>query len=475
MKTAIHIRVDGNAQIGHGHYIRCIALAQMLKQRFECHFYSLTFPAGMEATFQKEGFLFHQLPDENAFWEVLSKNSLVVLDGYDFDLNYQQNIKAKQAVLCMIDDAPSGKYLADCLINHAPGNDPALLQLNPGGIHALGPDFILLRSHYQQKARAQHAGGNPESVFICFGGSDIKNLTIATLKTVLEHGFFKSVTVVTGSSFQATVALQELVDQHPEINAYQNVTETEMIAFMEQSRYAIVPCSGMLLEAMALNRTIISGYYVANQQQLYEQYRALNCFVDAQDFNQTALLNALNKAGTASITASDFIDGFAPRRIRNVFSQLQNPGAVVLAEALPEDVELTFKWAADPGLRAFSFSQKPIRWEEHSAWFQAKLRSTDCAYYIARQEGQAVGSIRFDKVQEAAVISYLLDPDFHGKGLGTWLLNAGIEQLLIDRPFSFCEITGQVINSNIPSLKSFEKLNFEKTETEGVVTFKRTI
>ncbi|MES2556001.1 MAG: UDP-2,4-diacetamido-2,4,6-trideoxy-beta-L-altropyranose hydrolase [Bacteroidota bacterium] len=475
MKKTIHIRVDGNAQIGHGHYIRCIALAQMLRQCFECHFYSLTFPAGMEDTLRKEGFFFHALPNETAFLEVLSTGSLVVLDGYEFDLTYQQNIKAKQAVLCMIDDAPSGKYLADCLINHAPGNDPALLQIAPGGIHALGPGFMLLRNAYQQKARLNHSGGDSKSVFICFGGSDVKNLTITTLNEVLEQGLFQSVTVVIGSSFQVTEQLQLLADQHPEVTIYKDVPEAEMIGLMEKSRYAIVPCSGMLLEAIALNRTIISGYYVANQQQLYAQYRALNCFVDAQDFNQTALRDALNKVGTASTSTTGIIDGFAPERIRNLFTQLGNPDATFLTEALPEDAEQTFKWAADSGLRTYSFSREPIVWNEHQAWFQEKLLSADCQYYIARQGDSVIGSIRFDKVKDSAVISYLLDPAFQGKGLGTWLLNAGIEQLLVDLPFSFNEITGQVINSNIPSLKSFEKLNFEKTETESIVTFKRTI
>lgn len=475
MKRMLNIRVDGNTQIGHGHYIRCIALAQMLRQRFECHFYSLAFPVGMEETLRKEGFSFHAIPDETVFFEMLSAGSLVVLDGYGFDLDYQQNIKAKQAILVMIDDAPTGKYLADCLINHAPGLNPLQLELASGGIHALGPDFILLRNNYQQKARAQNAGGNPGSVFICFGGSDVKNLTITALEAVLEHGFFKSITVVTGSSFRATGQLQKLVEKHPGITIYKDLSETEMIRLMEESRYAIVPCSGMLLEAIALNRTIISGYYVANQQQLYAQYRALNCFVDAQDFNRTALRDALNKAGDASTTTKGIIDGFAPERIRNLFMQLVNPAAIMLTEALPEDAELTFKWASDRGLRTYSFSQGPISWEKHYAWFHEKLHSADCQYYIARQKGRAIGSIRFDKSGDSAVISYLLDQDFQGKGLGTWLLNAGVEQLLIDGPFSFREIVGQVINSNIPSLKSFEKLNFEQTETESVVTFKRII
>jgi RimJ/RimL family protein N-acetyltransferase len=231
----------------------------------------------------------------------------------------------------------------------------------------------------------------------------------------------------------------------------------------------------MLLEAIALNRTIISGYYVANQQQFYTQFRSLNCFLDAADFNRQSLLKALGEITQNSTKTTGIIDGFAPSRIRNLFGRLLHPEEVYLTEAVPEDELTTFKWASDPAVRFFSFSDKPIVWEEHQAWFQRKIRSNECQYYIARMGNAAVGSIRFDQVDDAAVISYLLDPAFHGKGLGTWLLKAGMEQLFVDLPFSFREITGSVINSNIPSLKSFEKLNFEKTEREGVITFRRMI
>lgn len=475
MKQAIHIRVDGNAQIGHGHYVRCIALAQMLNHRFECHFYSLTFPDGMPIVLEQEGCLLHHLLHESDFLKILSSGDLVVIDGYGFDRSYQQLVKQTGAVLCVIDDAPTGDYWSDCLINHAPGNEATQLHLAPNGIHALGTDYALLRKQYQLKAKQQLTSGDLQTVLVCFGGSDPKQLTVSTLQVLLELGTFQRINVVLGASFQAVELVQELAVKHPEITVHISVTETEMIALMEAGRFAIVPCSGMLLEAIALSRTIISGYYVANQQQFYTQFRSLNCFLDAADFSRPALQKALGELSHNSTKTTGIIDGFAPSRIRNLFGRLLHPEEVYLTEAVPEDELTTFKWASDPAVRFFSFSDKPIVWEEHQAWFQRKIRSNDCQYYIARMGTKAVGSIRFDQVDDAAVISYLLDPAFHGKGLGTWLLKAGMEQLFVDLPFSFREITGSVINSNIPSLKSFEKLNFEKTETEGIVTFRRMI
>ena len=40
MKKRILFRADANVQIGYGHFVRTLALADMLKDDFECVFYT---------------------------------------------------------------------------------------------------------------------------------------------------------------------------------------------------------------------------------------------------------------------------------------------------------------------------------------------------------------------------------------------------------------------------------------------------
>ena len=99
VKKNVLIRVDGNSTIGLGHVYRGIALADMLKEEFSVLF--LTKPsttvspiidAKYNCTFLPKKLEFIEEPD----WinENYSKDSIIVLDGYMFDEDYQQKIKS---------------------------------------------------------------------------------------------------------------------------------------------------------------------------------------------------------------------------------------------------------------------------------------------------------------------------------------------------------------------------------------------
>lgn len=91
-----------------------------------------------------------------------------------------------------------------------------------------------------------------------------------------------------------------------------------------------------------------------------------------------------------------------------------------------EDTDTTFKWANDPVIRKHSFSKAEIRKEEHVLWFERKIQSEDCIYLIALKDDISVGSIRFDLNEGDALISYLVDPLYHGYGYGQVLLCKGL-------------------------------------------------
>ena len=475
MRQQLHIRVDGNATIGHGHYIRCLALAQMVAADFECHFYSITIPENARATIINEQFVLHELAHEADFLQAIQPNDLVLIDGYSFDLAYQTTLKEKNAILCMIDDAPTGTYTVDCLINHAPGGLPENYQLPQNGQFALGTDYALVRKGYQQKAKEELPLGDNDAVFVCFGGADPKLLTIETVKLLIELACFKRVIVVIGTSFQAKNELLNLVEKQPEISVHSGVSEIEMIDLMLTCQFAIVPTSSLLFEALALHRTIISGCYIENQQQLYTEFKQLNAFVDAGNFKKEELKKALLTVKESAVSERVLIDGWAPIRFQNLFARLTHHGKPHLIKALPSHVELTYKWATDPVIRAFSFSEKTIEWDEHQAWYSRKMNDNACFYYLAVLNDEFIGTIRFDCFESQAVISYLIDSAFHGKGYGSWILKEGIDQLERDLTISSIqvhEIIGNVIPSNTPSVKSFEKLNFGKTESAGVITYR---
>ncbi|SKB59646.1 Protein N-acetyltransferase, RimJ/RimL family [Salegentibacter salinarum] len=126
------------------------------------------------------------------------------------------------------------------------------------------------------------------------------------------------------------------------------------------------------------------------------------------------------------------------------------------------DFYLTYSWANNQKVREFSFNKDKITLKEHANWFFSKLENTNFEYYLLEVQGVAAGSIRFDLEKESiAKINYLLDPKFTGKGLGTYLLENGIQFLIENRPLVQV-VYGYVLKENIPSIKIFKKLSFKE-------------
>ncbi|SFN73677.1 GNAT family N-acetyltransferase [Salegentibacter flavus] len=130
------------------------------------------------------------------------------------------------------------------------------------------------------------------------------------------------------------------------------------------------------------------------------------------------------------------------------------------------DLYLTYSWANDQKVREFSFNKDKITLKEHASWFFSKLENTNSEYYLLEVQGVAAGSIRFDLEEESiAKINYLLDPKFTGKGLGTYLLENGIQFLMENRPLVQM-VYGYVLKENIPSIKIFQKLSFNEISND---------
>jgi UDP-2,4-diacetamido-2,4,6-trideoxy-beta-L-altropyranose hydrolase len=474
MRKTINIRADGNAVIGHGHVVRCQALAQMLYEQFDCRFFCKEIPENAKTELIAQGFSVELIRNEEDFLSALHPGDLVVLDGYDFDYHYHVSVRERGVLLVLIDDLVSGNYFADAIINHAPGNVPSDYNALPETRFALGLPYALLREKYQQQAKAGLPAGDPDTIFVCFGGADPQHLTLRAVRELIDSAVFSRMVVVTGTGFTANDQLKELVAGHKQVEIYDGLSATMMIPLMLRCGVAMVPCSGMLFEALALKRIVVSGRYIANQQQLYEQFKALNAFTDARTFQPEEIRRALEEVKEKPRQPITFIDGFAPFRFVNLFTGLTDTEPFYLRRALPEDVETTYQWANDPVIRAHAFSQDIISPEAHKNWFGRKLADPCCLYFLAMENERPVGSIRFDLKGREAVISYLLDPSVHGKGYGTLLLQYGMERILTNKSAelrNITEITGFVLPANIPSVKSFEKLNFERSEAENALKF----
>lgn len=146
---------------------------------------------------------------------------------------------------------------------------------------------------------------------------------------------------------------------------------------------------------------------------------------------------------------------------------------MTLKVAVEEDVNVTFEWASNSNVRQYSIQKDAITFENHKKWFLNKIKSSNCVYFIAKVKNNSVGSIRFDiNDQNEALISFLLDPEFHGRGYGKILLEMGCKQLLeIEAP---SKIMAVVHVDNIASIRIFNSLGFNSVgEINSFISFEK--
>lgn len=320
MKKKLLIRTDGSTQIGLGHLVRCISLAQILRDDFDIEFVCKQIPNQLAHELRKESFDLIKIKNDSSFLKKIDHTSIVVLDGYHFDLQYQKKIKNSGSKLVMIDDLHDKKFLADLIINHAPGVQKQDYSAESYSKFALGPEYALLRSSFLKVAKKDRKVRNNSSILICFGGSDVKNLTKSVFDVVSRFERFKKIIIVTGSAYKFQKDLQRHLKDDNRVEYCHGIDEIKMVELMLNAGVAVVPCSGIVFEALAAGIKCISGIYNENQKEVYEGFKQTNAIIDGGTFTIDELTKSIEKIDDFQF--KKVIDGKSPIRIKKLFKNL---------------------------------------------------------------------------------------------------------------------------------------------------------
>lgn len=325
-KSIVSIRVDGNTQKGLGHLYRCQALATMIKNDFNIFFYCREIPDELKKNIEETGVDVIKKDSETAFFDLLEGVDIVVLDGYDFSRSYQEKIVQSGCRLVLIDDLKSKEFCANLVINTAPGVHQEEYRKSEHctaePVFALGPDYALLRPAFLQTSVKRTSKKQEQTLLICFGGSDVKNLTKQALEVALDFKQFKKIIIITGSAYRHKKHLVWEFAEYNHIYFYHSVGDHKMAELFGEADVAIVPASGILYEALAMQTKTISGMYVDNQEYMYSGFKKLDAFIDAGTFTPEEIRNAIEHSG--QFVPETIIDRKSPERVGKLFRKLIN-------------------------------------------------------------------------------------------------------------------------------------------------------
>ncbi len=326
MKRVI-IRADGSKEIGLGHVMRSVAIGEMLRDDFDCYLATTAPGDFVKVQTAKAGISLIEVPPPTHAAEVphsserisfdldryLDGSETVVLDGYNFDEKYQQEVKSRCSKLVVIDDFGHGKTHADLVINHAPGLQEDIYQGENYTRYFLGPDYAILRGAFFEPHLSAR---NPNEIAVCFGGAD-------------PYKFGPLVASYLAQEFNINVFL---ISPHrirlPKVEALWGVDVQELQRIYSAVEVAVVSASTSLFEALSCRAPTVAGFFVDNQLAIYNGFVKLGCCYPLGRIDQEMGI-ALNKIGNLAAgnwsevpQPSDVIDLKSKERITDAFTEL---------------------------------------------------------------------------------------------------------------------------------------------------------
>lgn len=322
----IFFRADAGSGVGYGHFIRTLALADMLKDDFDCVFFTTT-PTPYQIEQMDQVCRFISLHENNKFGDFLDSldgTEIVVLDNYYYTTDYQIKIRDKGCKLVCIDDIHDKHFVADLIINQAINVTPDDYSCEPYTKFAFGLGYSLLRKPFfeacQKKTVNQNENCNKHNlnVVVAFGGSDFLDLTNNVILNIKDMDVVSSITAIVGDSYAS-----EKMIVNPKVCYKKNLSAQGIADLFTFNDVAILPCSTMTNEALACGIKIIGGYYVQNQENDYFAFMLANMIMGVGDYSDGDVMKKIRQA-LLRLSGKDGneISSETPRRFVELFKSL---------------------------------------------------------------------------------------------------------------------------------------------------------
>lgn len=315
-RRKVYLRADASADIGYGHFIRTLALADILKDDFDCTFFT-TSPSAYQISEIENVCNYVALNIETKFEDfidMLNGDEIVVLDNYFFTTDYQRQIKEKGCKLICIDDLHDRHFVCDVVLN------PALLSTSeydtePYTKLCLGLEYALLRKPFiKQDKDVDKVDGR---WLLAFGGSDFDNMTEKFLSFLQRDSRVKDVTVIVGDAYKFYGNLKK----YSKASIYKNLTAEEMSMKMRQAEFAVLPSSTISIEALASGCKVANGYFVENQIETSKMYKQEGYCVGLGDLREVSSAMFIDELLQFSPTRCLSIS-LIPLKYKQLFSSL---------------------------------------------------------------------------------------------------------------------------------------------------------
>ncbi|CAG8999577.1 MAG: UDP-2,4-diacetamido-2,4, 6-trideoxy-beta-L-altropyranose hydrolase [Candidatus Celerinatantimonas neptuna] len=269
----ILFRLDANSQIGTGHLMRCLTLADALSQHAKdnnqtltCCFYCHQLPPALAEWVVKRGHIYLEAAQlQSKIDPILDwQSDVVIVDHYGLDANWENQLYGKIPLL-VIDDLANRSHQCNWLLDQGPLRQSTdYTSVNQGCQFWLGSRFALIAPEFHSYRRSNC--GPFRQGLICFGGADPVHATKTTLEALLKLERAKSIQwhIIAGAANPDWPDLLELV-QFSSLAIHIKRHESNMPRLLAQCDFTIGAAGGMTWERCCIGIPTLAIPIVDNQ------------------------------------------------------------------------------------------------------------------------------------------------------------------------------------------------------------------
>jgi UDP-2,4-diacetamido-2,4,6-trideoxy-beta-L-altropyranose hydrolase len=298
-------RADASIDIGTGHVMRCLTLADMLSESgFECRFVCRDHPGSLTDLIRQRGFTVVELPLEQeedqgqardlphshwlgVDWQTDARQTMaaigdapadwLIVDHYALDIRWERFLRSSCRRLMVIDDLADREHDCDLLLDQNLGrSENDYRSLAPVQCQMLvGAQFALLRRQFAHKraySLARRRQAVPRRILVTLGGVDKDNVTERVL-CALQRCTLPAdaeITVVMGQHAPWVNAVRDQAARMPwKTPVVSNVED--MAGLMSDADLAIGAAGSTSWERCALGVPTILMVLAENQREIAER------------------------------------------------------------------------------------------------------------------------------------------------------------------------------------------------------------
>lgn len=292
MLRTVFFRTEASLDIGAGHVMRCLALANALKEGgWQCHF--LTSKETIE-TVPSLSTSKHSVHDTK---NPLRSTDLLIVDHYGLDAKYETLSRQWAKNILVIDDLANRTHDCDFLLDQTYGRAPK----DYGGLVPAkcqifaGVQYSLLRKEFAKmrpKALKKHQNtATPiKNILVSLGQTNVHNVTTNVLQDIKAYDINAlSIDVILGASAYNIEEVEQLILQ---INKEKNHTATlhlnvsNIENFMFNADIAIGAAGSTSWERCCLGLPTLSIVLTDNQKMIADELAKAGAIINLGDYNQ---------------------------------------------------------------------------------------------------------------------------------------------------------------------------------------------